>query len=88
MTYLKQAKEIKKEFWAYQEEPYEYSLSGENVFPCVKECKDKALSLRNQIIGVCMMRGFKSKQDEEAVKILDDICSCNTGSGNDGVKNG
>lgn len=33
----------------------------------------KARCLRAEIIGVAMMKNYKTKDDEEAVKILDDV---------------
>lgn len=78
MSYLKNAEILQRDYnWQITFEDYK----GEE---CFKELLDKARSLRGTIIGVCMMKNYKSKEDEAAVNILDSIigdrATPNTGS--------
>lgn len=64
---LEKAKKLK--------EDYDYQITFEDYDKqeCFEELLDNAKSLRNTIFGVSMMKNFKTKADEEAVKILDAI---------------
>jgi len=56
-------------------ENYDYQITFEDYDKqeCFEELLDNAKSLRNTIFGISMMKNFKTKADEEAVKILNAI---------------
>ena len=65
MNYLEQAKKLELEInYCCKNESY-----GSHYGDFIKQAK----SLRSTIFGVSMMKQSKSKEDEEAVKILDAI---------------
>ncbi len=67
MSYLEDAKTLKEDYdWQITFEDY-------NKEECFKELLEKAKSLRTKIIGVSIMKNSKSKDDEDAVEILDKI---------------
>ena len=51
-----------------------WNVINKNWKGCVyKELQEEATVLRNRIIGIAMMKNYKTKEDEEAVRILDDV---------------
>lgn len=67
MSYLEQTKKMKESYdWQITFEDYDKQ-------ECFKELLDNARKLRSTIFGVSMMKQSKSKDDEDAVKILDVI---------------
>lgn len=67
MSYLVQANKLKLD--------YDYQITFENYEKeeCFEELLYNARNLRNRIFGIAMMRNIKSKDDEDSVKILDEI---------------
>ena len=66
-TNLEKATRLKEDYdWQIKFEDYDKQ-------ECFEELLDNARNLRNIIIGVAMMKNFKTKDDEEAVKMLDAI---------------
>ena len=63
MTDLEEAKRLELEI--------NYCCKNDSYGGHYKDFVNQARVLRNKIIGVCMMKNYKSKEDEEAVKILD-----------------
>ena len=67
MSYLEQAKNLKEDYdWLIK-------FKGKKQMNCFDALLDSAKSLRNTIIGVSMLKNYKTKNAEDAIRILDAI---------------
>ena len=72
MEYIDKAKEL--------EEDFNFQRTYEDYWKeeCWIDLIEKIVKLRNRIIVVSIMKNYKTKKDEEAVRILDNLLKLNS----------